>query len=185
MDYTDRKRNRLNGYDYSDSGYYFITICTKDRIEILWNSGVGDGVLDVPLCCAYDIKKVSLSVVGLVVQKHIRRIGTFYSDIKIRQYVIMPNHIHMIVEILQIVRGGTSRTPSPTNRLIPQFVSTVKRYINKELGYNIFQRSYHDRIIRNRAEYKVFSDYIHNNPLNWEKDCFCDPNAKLKNELLR
>ena len=44
MDYADRKRNRLNGHDYSDSGYYFITICTKDRIEILWNSGVGDAV---------------------------------------------------------------------------------------------------------------------------------------------
>lgn len=172
MEYAKRKSNRLNGYDYSSYGLYFITICTKDRMEILWTSDVGDGVLDVPLCCAFDINTVKLSSFGSVIKKHIRSMNNYYSDIKILQYVIMPNHIHFVVQVFQVSKDGTSRTPSTTNQRIPQLISTLKRFVNKEIGFNIFQRSYHDHIIRNKKEFEIISKYIHNNPANWEKDCF-------------
>ena len=171
-DFPRRKPNRLNGYDYSRGGAYFITVCTKDRKEILWSTDVGDGVLDVPLECAYDIGNVHLSGYGEIIKKHINNMNKTYSDVQIIQYVIMPNHIHFIIQIKTDVlrQDGTSRTPSPTNAVIPQTISTLKRFVNKELGFNIFQRSYHDRIIRNEKEYHVISEYIKNNPSHWEQD---------------
>ena len=269
MDLPKRKPIRLKGYDYSKNGMYFITICTKDRKEILWSTDVGDGVLDVPkydgvldipkydgvldnhditsdknnstsdkqicnnrvlLCCAYDIGNVFLSEYGIAIQNQINNMNKIYHDFKIIQYVIMPNHIHLIIKIdnadddlsngtsrttsngtsngmstnanetlrmpfptnangtsrmpfptnangmsrmpFPTNANGTSRTPSPTNAIIPKFISTFKRFVNKNFGYNIFQRSYHDHIIRNKKEYEIISKYIYENPLKWKKDCY-------------
>ena len=87
----------------------------------------------------------------------------------------MPNHIHLLGHSDREETGsaaGTSRTPSPTSALIPQYVSTLKRMCNKEIGRNIWQRSYHDRIIRDDAEYDMIWQYIDTNPIRWEQDCF-------------
>lgn len=62
----------------------------------------------------------------------------------------MPNHIHMIIVVNN---NGTPRVSSPTNAVIPQIVSALKRLSNREIGHNIFQRSYHDHIIRNEKDY--------------------------------
>ncbi|MGN1133052.1 MAG: hypothetical protein ACI4RN_01205 [Oscillospiraceae bacterium] len=117
MDLPKRKQIRLKNYDYSQNGMYFITICTKDRKEILWATDVGDGVLDVPditsdkiyrtsggqicnngvlLCCAYDIGNVFLSEYGIAIQNQITDMNKIYTDFEIIHYVIMPNHIHFI-----------------------------------------------------------------------------------------
>ena len=89
----------------------------------------------------------------------------------------MPNHIHMIVFVdnpeskyENLKDNGTSWAPSPTNEIIPHVVSALKRLCNKEIGDNIFQRSYHDHIIRNKQDYEEVSKYIYNNPINWETD---------------
>ena len=74
MDLPKRKPIRLKNYDYSQNGLYFVTICTKNRKEILWSTDVGDGVLDVPLCCACDIGKVHLSEYGKTIKKYIYNI---------------------------------------------------------------------------------------------------------------
>ena len=63
-------------------------------------------------------------------------------------------------------------TPSPTNAIIPQFVSTLKRFSNKKIGGSIWQRSYHDHIIRNEQEYQKIWDYIDTNSLKWQDDCY-------------
>ena len=65
-----------------------------------------------------------------------------------------------------------SRTPSPTNMMIPELVSTLKRFVNKEVGYNIFQRFFHDHIIRNKYDYEQIWKYIDANPSHWQTDCF-------------
>ena len=155
-----RKNIRLRDYDYSQAGYYFITICVKDKHEMLGRIAVGDGVLDVPF--------IQLSEYGKITDKHISSINSHYNHIEIQKYVIMPNHIHMIV----VVECGTSRTPSPTNSTIPSLVSTLKRFVNKDCGFNMWQRSYHDHIIRNKEEYHRIQKYIDENPAKWESDCY-------------
>lgn len=99
----------------------------------------------------------------------------FYENIDVENYVIMPNHIHMILTIKDQIKEnvgtqGTPRTSSPTHGAIPQFVSTLKRFCNKEFGMNIFQRSYHDHIIRNQEDYNRKYEYIEKNPLEWKLD---------------
>ena len=86
------------------------------------------------------------------------------------KYVIMPNHIHMILAIES--SGGPSRAPAPTNAMIPRTVASLKRFCNREIGENIFQRSYHDHVIRDEADYRRIWHYIDTNPAKWEADCF-------------
>ena len=150
-----RKRNRLINYDYSQDGRYFVTVCVKDNKALL-GSIVGDGVPDVPRC--------ELSELGKSVDARIQTMNDIYDDVKTEKYVIMPNHIHMIICITN--KNGSSRTPTPTNTKIPRFVSTLKRYTNKDNGFSIWQRSYHDRIIRDEHEYQMIWKYIDGNPLN-------------------
>ena len=64
----------------------------------------------------------------------------------------MPNHIHILISVYN---NGMSRTPSPTNEVIPSFISTLKRFVNREVEENIFQRSYNDHIIRDERDYLV------------------------------
>ena len=162
--FFDRKRTRLKGYDYNRKGLYFITICTNERKCILSHI-VGDGDLDVP--------KIELTSIGKIVEKNIL-ISNKNERIEIDKYVIMPNHIHLIVFVNKCDGEvkGTPVSPSPTNAIIPHFVSTFKRFCNAEIGEKVFQRSYHDHIIRNEDDYINISKYILSNPARWEKDCF-------------
>ena len=156
-----RKNIRLKEYDYNGAGLYFLTICTNKRRKILSNI-VGVGVPDDPC--------VELTIYGRIVDKYINQLNNHYENISIEQYVIMPNHIHLI---LLVQDGGSSRTPTPTdkqNSLVPAFVSTFKRFCNKEIGENIWQRYYHDHIIRDKRDYEEISKYIYENPLKWELD---------------
>jgi len=157
-----RKPTRLKGFDYSQNGMYFVTICTHNRKCILSQIIVGDGVLDVP--------HTMLLNCGKIVDKYINKLNDFYLNINIEKYVIMPNHIHLLISVDN--PDGMSRTPSPTNAYIPQFISTLKRFCNKEIGYNIFQRSFHDHIVRNEADYEKIYNYIESNPSKWTEDCF-------------
>ena len=165
----ERKPTRLRGYDYNCDGAYFITICTQNRKHIL-SRIVGDGAHDVP--------QAILTEIGETVKKRILSSNKI-KNIFVEQYVIMPNHVHMIVRVANgmlaegvNVQNGTSRAPSPTNTAIPRFVSTLKRFCHAECGQKIFQRSYHDHIIRNGKDYEKIFDYIQNNPAQWEDDCF-------------
>ena len=164
--FPERKQIRLPAAAYNERGLYFITVCTKNREEVLGNIFVGDGVLDVP--------NVILSEHGKIAEKYIMQMQDFYDNIRIEYFVIMPNHVHMLINVLKDVSfedsNGTSRTPSPTNTVISKFISTFKRFCNREIGENIWQRAYHDHIIRNDDDLEKHIDYIFNNPLNWESD---------------
>lgn len=167
MNYPERKDIRLKNYDYSRNGRYFITICTADKNYCLSEiKGVGDGVLDVP--------NVILTDIGKIVNDQINEINFVYHDIKIEKFVIMPDHVHMIVFICHenASAGGRSGTPSPTNSAIPSLISAFKRFTNKKTGFSIWQRSYYDRIIRSEKEYTEICRYIDNNPINWLNNIF-------------
>ena len=97
MDFPTRKRNRLPEYDYN-AGVYFVTICTQDRRCILSDILVGDGVLDVP--------KVQLSAYGEAVEQTLQDINRTYADISILKYVIMPNHIHLLLSLKEKENEG-------------------------------------------------------------------------------
>ena len=143
MNLPDRKPNRLESYDYNQSGAYFITICVKDRKKILCDI-VGDDAHIVP-------KKY-----GLIVEKYIRNVS------EIEKYVIMPDHIHLIIKI----DNGTMWASSPTKN-VQNIVRSLKILTTKEIGKSIFQRSYYDHIIRNQKDYNEIWEYIENNPTKW------------------
>ena len=161
MDHPRRKRTRLENYDYSSPGAYFLTICTQDRKCILSEISVGAGVLDGP--------QLRLSTYGRNVEETLREINRQYAWLSVENYVIMPNHIHLLVEITE---NGPSGTPAPTNAAIPRFVSTLKRLSNQNCGRKLWQRSYHDHVIRGENDYLKIWNYIETNPLKWERDCF-------------
>ena len=159
--FSKRKNIRLKNYDYSEPGAYFITICTDKRRRIL-SKIVGVDVLDDP--------RVELTAYGKIVDKYINQLNDFYENISVEQYVIMPNHIHMILFVRD---GGSSRTSTPTVRqhsIVPTVVSTLKRFCNKEIGDNIWQRYYYDHVIRDKRDYEEISKYIYENPLKWQFD---------------
>ena len=162
-----RKRNRLKGYDYSQNGIYFLTVCTKDNKCVLGRI-VGDGDPDVP--------QMVLSEYGKITEKYIQSVKQTYNHITVMNYVIMPNHIHLIVMLYSdnnIFRK--SQADNPANDYIPVMISAFKKLTNKEIGFNIWQRSYHDHIIRNETSFQNIWDYIEANPARWKKDCFyCD-----------
>ena len=119
---------------------------------------VGTGVLDGP--------NVELTRYGRIADKYINQFNEFYEHISVERYVIMPNHIHLL---LFLSESGPSRTPVPTiqNSVVSRFISTFKRFCNKEYGENIWQARSHDHIIRNRQDYEEHIKYICENPLRW------------------
>ena len=105
---------------------------------------------------------VLLSKYGTVADKYIRRIRG------IDQYVIMPNHIHILI-LIDNHKNGTMWASSPTQS-IPQLLKSLKILIAKEIGCSIFQRSYYDHVIRSEQEYERICQYIDTNPLKWAED---------------
>ena len=120
---------------------------------------------------AFDAPDVRLSRYGEIAQKYILS-GNRIPGVTVDKYVIMPNHIHLILLLEATATAGTSRAPSPTNAVIPHFVSTLKRFCHRDFGKKIFQRSYHDHVIRNEASYQKIWQYIDYNPTLWQEDCF-------------
>ena len=152
-----RKHPRLKGYDYSQNGAYFITFCVKDRLYML-GEVVGRDALGAPI--------MRLSEYGKTLQNEIEETPLHYDNLTIDNYVIMPNHVHMIVAI---TGDGAPRASRPT-ALVPRIVAIIKRKTNKIYGFDMWQTSYHDHIIRDEAEYLRTWQYIDENPADWAED---------------
>jgi len=152
MDLPVRKNIRLNHYDYTKKGAYFITICVKGKNCILGDIVGGD---------AHIAPEVQLSECGHIVEKYMHSIPG------IDRYVIMPNHIHMIVKI----DSGLMQESAPTQKLsVPGIVRSLKILVTKEYGVSVWQRSYYEHIIRDEQDYLIKCRYIEQNPVNWAKD---------------
>ena len=157
-DLPKRKISRLKNYNYNTPGACFITVCTENKEEILSEIRVGTGVLDRP--------KNILTEYGIIADKQLKTMSNFYSNVSVDKYIIMPNHIHLLLTIKH-VPNGPSGTPVPTDSILARFVSTFKRFCNKECGKNIWQRGSYDHIIRGEEDYAEALSYIENNVLKW------------------
>ena len=146
--YYARKPTRIPNYDYSNSNYYFRTICAHNRKCIF---GIPD----------------HLNTLGNIAKKHILQISEHYQNVVVDKYVVMPNHIHMIL-ILQDMKKGPD-----VSQIVGQLKSGISRDVHRILPeLEVWQRSFHDHIIRNQAGYEKIWLYIEGNPINWRKDCF-------------
>lgn len=174
-----RKSIRLKGYDYAQSGLYFITVCTLNKEYLLGK--IKNGVMVI-------------NNYGEIVRDEWTETENIRNDIKLHQFVIMPNHIHGIIEITdrgvlhtpdvrhvpngsnRAYRNASLRSPSQTVGAIIRGVKSVTtKRINKirqTPGAKLWQRNYYDHIIRNDKSYVEISEYIENNPLRWNEDKF-------------
>ncbi len=149
-----RKQIRLKEYDYSQNGYYFVTICTKDRQNIFGK---------------IEIEKVILTGLGNIVESEIQNINKRYNNVFIDNYVIMPNHIHMIV-VIQYDKQNAFNTESDKHFDIPNVIGRFKAGISRKCGFTVWQRGYYEHIIRDEQDYQVIYEYISNNPIKWSED---------------
>ena len=152
----NRKPTRLQNYDYNQNGFYFITICTKDR-QCLPTSVVG---ADDPGSPHIELKKS-----GKIVENNINKMNEIYADISVESFVIMPIHVHLLVNSSCSLKGSP-RSSTPTNQ-ISKFVAAFKKFTEKEAGFKLWQRGFHDHIIRNEEDYLYHIQYITENPTKW------------------
>ena len=142
--YFERENPRLRNYDYTSDGYYFITICTKEKIHYFGE--IVDGIMQY-------------SDIGKVANEGIKKINDVYKFIQLDKYTIMPNHIHIILILKK-------ETEISVSRVIKQY----KEYITNQIKESIWQKSYYDHIIRNEKDYLRIWKYIDENILKWNLD---------------
>jgi REP element-mobilizing transposase RayT len=158
MELPKRKPNRLPYFDYSTPGAYFITICTKDRKCIFWEN-VGASIARP--------HKPTLSRSGKIVETAIRDITGHYPSITVDHYVVMPNHIHLLLQINTDEDGRPMVAPT-----ISTVVQQLKGVVTKQIGQSVWQKLFHDHVIRGEKDYLKIWEYIDTNPARWHEDCF-------------
>ena len=159
-----RKQNRLPEFDYSQNGAYFITICTRGKQKIFWIDDKSQNSVGADIIRPHD----KLNDLGLIVECAIEQITEYYPNTMIDKYVIMPNHVHILMRIENDEFNGRIIS-APTISII---IGQMKRWVSKQIGYPIWQKSFHDHVIRNEADYRRIWQYIDTNPVKWELDCY-------------
>jgi REP element-mobilizing transposase RayT len=162
--------HRLKNYDYSSSGAYFITICTKNREHFFGKIVQGE---------------MEMNELGKMTEKYWKGIPNHFPDVVLDEFVIMPNHIHGVLFLFPSVETknflslqtplhnhGTRRT---IGSIIRGFKIGVTKYVHAETNNDLFlpvvwQPNYYDRIIRNEDELNRVREYIFLNPKRWDKD---------------
>ena len=185
--FPQRKSPRLRGYDYAQSGGYFVTICTAGRAHLFGEIVAGEMVL---------------SKVGEIAHQEMGKIPEYWSGwVDIDLYIVMPNHVHIIVVLV-----GTARMPSAsashpdmpaeteflpsvsashpdTQKRVPTLGNVIGNYKSgvtrsaRRMGYTnnghpIWQGRYHDHIVRNEKSLNKLREYVLDNPARWEEDVF-------------
>ena len=157
----ERKSNRLRNYNYSQNGYYFVTICTKERKEFFGR---------------VEEEKMNLNHYGEIVNQCWYELPKHYLNCSLDSFVIMPNHIHGIIVIDNEKIVGNGLKPFPTHGLseiIRGFKTFSSRRINEMIkeGDNFqWQKSFYDHVIRNEKSLTNLRQYIMYNPVKWELD---------------
>ncbi len=141
---------RLPEYDYSSKGAYFVTICTKDRRRILSRLSVEESPFS---------PDPVLTGIGKIVDSSIARVPTHYPGVFVDYYVIMPNHVHLLLRF-------TEEDSPKLGRIIQQ----LKGFVTKQCGQMIWQDKYYDHVIRDENDYLIKAQYIKNNPAKWVED---------------
>jgi len=151
MELPKRKTTRIPGFDYSTRNYYFVTICTDNKTCIFGKPGILNGF-------------------GKIAEKCMQSIEIYYKNVWIDKYVIMPNHVHAIIIIGTQIQD--EQLPNLT-QVVGQYKMSVTKQIHKIApDCKVWQRSFHDHIIRNQQSYEKIWLYIEGNPSKWEDDCY-------------
>ncbi len=162
MELPKRKSTRLKEYDYSSPGAYFITICVKNHRQLL-SEVVGQGLAPAV---------TNLTKYGKITEEQIHNLSHRYPSVTIDKYVIMPNHIHLLLSLHDAAAGAS---PCPTiSDVICSFksITTIHCRKNGLKDVQLFQSSFHDHIIHGEQDYLKIWEYIDNNPSTWENDIF-------------
>lgn len=168
---------RLHGYDYSQEGLYFVTICVKDKVCLFGN------IVD---------DEMVLNDAGRIAYQERLNTKILRKNVRLDEFVIMPNHVHGIIEITDVgancIRPQTTtdecnsplqtenkfRSPSQTlGAIIRGYKAAVTKQINKlheTQNITIWQRNYYEHIIRNDESYQKITEYIYENPKDWKRD---------------
>jgi len=168
----NRKPNRLRNYNYSQNGMYFVTICIKNRFK-----------------CFGEIKsgKMVFNKLGKIAEKCYLEIPNHFPDVFLDEFVIMPNHVHVIIEtgadnasvgnaeMRSKIKNNEKidRTKMLLSKAIHGFKASVTKEINRMKDYNVefgWQKSFYDHIIRNEISLNKIREYIQTNPQMWERD---------------
>lgn len=157
-----RKRLRLKGYGYKTPGYYFVTVCTNNR-KCLFGKILNG--------------KMNLNAAGQMIEQVLYAIPEYYFGWTVDSFIVMPNHIHAIL----VLQAGPARGPAPTISL-PKLMCNIKSYTITRYRHGVqkhhwepfyqclWQRGYHDHIIRNNDSLNKIRKYILNNPTQWAID---------------
>ena len=136
----------MRDYDYSTPNYYFVTICTKGKM-CLFGTEIG--------CGHY----------GKIAEQGLLEIPRHFAGVRIDKYIVMPNHVHAIV-----VLGENAKNLS---MVVGQYKSYVTRCIHKlDPMLEVWQKSYHDHVIRDQKGYEQIWNYIDGNLQKWQEDCY-------------
>jgi len=159
------KQIRLRQYDYTQPGYYFVTICTKNKTELFGT---------IEKC------KMLLNETGKIAERLWKQIPETCKVVSLDEFIVMPNHLHGIVVINPDRKGGTPRraatglhalTPNSLPSIVNHYKGAVKKECNKN-GFTDFlwQSRFYDHVIRKDESLDKIREYIRNNPLKWELD---------------
>ena len=175
-DLPRRKKIRLEGYDYSKNGLYFVTICVTEKYQVLWENV---GANSVRPLTAKELLRPKLSDIGKVVKKKLAEIGEHYPDVFVEMSCIMHDHVHIIINIeKQPKNGRTLFAPTSETPTLSRVIKHFKEAVTKELGYSIWQKSFYDTIIKNRKQHAEIRHYIANNPAKYVKMAFDEQDMK-------
>lgn len=161
-----RKHQRLQGFDYHEENLYFVTTTTQHRIHHFGRIREGRMVLSIP---------------GEIAHKQWEWLAAQYSYLEIHDFVVMPNHVHALLQICQIPGAGradrSGPAPGPKIKPLSELMGAYKTTVSKQIhlaGFSEFkwQRSFHDHIIRDERAFEHISSYIISNPQRWEGDSF-------------
>ena len=119
--------------------------------------------------CGRPKEQPMLSAAGTILQEEIVRFNTIYPGVTMEKYVIMPNHVHLMIAIDSSNKVDGRPQVAPT---VSRAIQQLKGCVSKRIGCSIWQRSFHDHIIRNEQDYCEIWDYIEENPQRWREDCF-------------
>lgn len=173
MKTNHRHSIRLKGFDYSQEGLYFVTVCTKDREHIFGD--IENGCLNLNPC-------------GKMIRDDWLNLTNRFKHIELDEFILMPNHFHGIVfvgatlVVAQNIRAGTR--PAPTGSPISlgnvigafksitthKFIQNINTHKWPRFNKRLWQRNYYEHIIRNERDYFAIKQYIEDNPKNWERD---------------
>ncbi len=156
MDTKNRKLNRLESFDYGEAGCYFVTLCTHCR-QVLFqmeNPTVGNGLCAVP---------------NRIIHKWVAETQNKFSNIKIDKYVVMPDHLHLLVSIQQRDAGHSLPDVMRFFKTMTtnEYIRGVKQGLLPVFDGKLWQKSYYDHVIRNQQDYNEIWEYIENNPTKW------------------